>query len=290
MASTQEPLTINGEVTVGLINNSALSIDELDEVSSEGDTAIEKNATIGALWRVTDKAKISSSYRYNEQDYNALDNFDLALHQISIDSSYQWNKKDLGLRYDGAIANLKGEQFLSFQQASVYLGTFLQPHTFLRTSAKLKTKKFTDLSNRNADAFGASADIFHFMNNGNTMLMLGLSADKESAIDPQYEHNSYGINTKLSQKFELFGLAQKAAIVWRFQSKDYHSFSKDNADNTQNATKTDEHRSIFQVQWQLIFNKHFAIINKLEYGDYHAQLESQTYQQTISSIAIKAQF
>lgn len=289
MAASTESFTVSGEASLALINNSALSVDELDEVSSKGDSGIEKNAAITGVWQVKNKSKITSSYRYNDKDYREFDAFDLALHQVSVDGSYKWRNKDIGIRFDGAKANLAGESFLTFRQTSIYLGAFLQPETFLRTSAKIKNKAFATVKNRNANAFGASAELFHFVNNGKTMFMFGLSADKENATDTQYSYQGYGINTKVSQKFELFGLAQKAAIAWRFQSKDFESINDSQMQN-QTVTKADENRNIIQAQWQLIFNKHLALVSQLEYGDYRSQLASQTYQQTLSSLAIKAQF
>ncbi len=289
LAVTSEPVQVNGEVSVGVISNSALSVDELDEVSSQGDTGIEKNAAVTGLWHINDKTKISSSYRYNAQDYHEFNAFDLALHQVSVNASYKWHNKELGLRYDGATAKLAGDTFLTFQQASIYLGTFLQPQTFLRTSAKIKSKQFAIMNHRDADAYGINAELFHFINNGNTMFMLGLSADTETASDAVFNHNGYGVNTKLSQKFELFGFAQKAAIAWRFQSKDYQAVRNDKIPSQQES-RGDEHKNIFQAQWQLELNKYLALVSNLEYGDYRSQLDSQTYSQTLSSLAIKAKF
>jgi hypothetical protein len=289
MAATSEPVSVKGEISVGIINNSALSVDELDEVTAEGDSGIEKTASLTGLWQVNDKVKVSSSYRYNAQDYHEFDAFDLALHQVSVDSSYKWQHKEIGLRYDGAKAKLAGETFLTFQQASIYLGTFLQPQTFLRTSAKVKSKQFADVSIRDADAFGVNAELFHFINDGSTMFMLGISADKETATDEQFNFNGFGVSTKVSQKFELFGLAQKAAIAWRFQSKDFRAYRTGEIP-TEMESKADEHSNIVQAQWQLDFNKHLALVSNLEYGDYRSQLASQTYSQTLSSLAIKAKF
>lgn len=288
-AATSAPVSVKGEVSLGVISNSALSVDELDEVSAQGDSGLEKTAAVTGLWKINDKAKLTASYRYNEQDYQELDAFDLALHQVSVDASYQWREKDLGFRFDGAKAKLAGETFLTFQQASAYLGTFLQPQTFLRTSAKIKSKKFAVITARNADAYGVSAELFHFINEGNTMFMLGVSVEKETATDAQFNYSGYGMNTKLSQKFELFGLAQKAAIGWRFQSKDFKAYSNDEKPS-QLESKADEHRNVFQAQWQVEFNKHLALIGQLEYGDYRSQLDSQTYRQTTSSLSIKAHF
>ncbi len=289
MAAASEPVSVKGDISIGIINNSALSVDELDEVTAEGDSGIEKTASLTGLWQVNDKVKVSSSYRYNAQDYNEFDAFDLALHQVSVDSSYKWQNKEIGLRYDGAKAKLAGETFLTFQQASIYLGTFLQPQTFLRTSAKVKSKQFADISSRDADAFGVNAELFHFINDGSTMFMLGLSADKETAKDEQFNYNGFGVSTKVSQKFELFGLAQKAAIAWRFQSKDFKAYHADDM-SSEMESKADEHRNIVQAQWQLDFNEHLALVSNLEYGDYSSQLDSQTYSQTLSTLAIKAQF
>ncbi|SEL33308.1 hypothetical protein SAMN05216262_10968 [Colwellia chukchiensis] len=287
--TTTAPVTFNGEVSIGVISNSALSIDELDEVSSQADSGIEKNAAVAGVWQVNEQAKISTSYRFQAQDYNEFDAFDLSLHQVSVDASYKWQQKALGLRYDGAKAILAGERFLTFQQASMYLGTYLQPSTFLRTSAKVKRKQFAHVTDRDADAYGANASLFHFINDGKTMFMLAVSADKENAVDPQFSHYSYGVNTKFSQKFTALGFAQTAALAWRFQSKDFQSVSHEQLSNQQMSSR-DEHQHVFQAQWQLAFNRYLALESQLEYGDYRSQLDSQTYSQTKSSLAIKAKF
>jgi hypothetical protein len=289
IAATPETFTFSGEASLALINNSALSVDELDEVSSQGDSGIQKTAAVTGLWTFNNKAKLTSSYRYNDQDYHQLDSFDLALHQVSIDGTYKWQEKDLGLRYDGAKAKLAGETYLTFQQASIYLGTFLQPQTFLRTSLKIKRKDFAVITRRNANTFGVSTELFHFINDGRTMLMLGLSADKETATDSEFNYGGYGVNTKLSQKFELFGLALKATIGWRFQSKDFQAVSNNDIPS-QRESKADKHRHIFHGQWQLNVNEHLVVIGNVEYGDYRSELDSQTYTQTLSTLAIKAQF
>ena len=293
MAETPDNFTVNADISLGLMNNSALSVDELDEVSSQGDSGIQKTAAVTGLWKIDGKTKIISSYRYNKQDYHEFDSFDLALQQVSIDTNYQWHEKDLGLRYDGAKAKLAGDTFLTFQQVSIYMGMFLQPKTFLRTSGKIKSKKFAIMGTRNAETFGVSAELFHFINQGKIMLMLGISADKETAIDAQFNYDSYGVSIKFSQKFELLSFAQKAAIGWRFQEKNFQNhvqeYNNDSGSN-QLESQADEHRNIFYAQWQFNFNEHLAMVSHLEYGDYRSQLDSKTYSQTLSSLSIKAQF
>ena len=185
-AATQSSFELDGEVAGGLIFNSALSVDELDEVSSQSDNGYEFNGAVKGKWQLTDQTRLSSSYAYNQKKYSEYSQFDLALHQLNIDGRYRFNQSEIGVRVDGASASLAENTFLNYQQVSLYLGHFVQPETYLRTSIKTKNKYFAKLPNRDASGLGASFDMFHFINGANTMLMLGLSTEKEDAQDNQF--------------------------------------------------------------------------------------------------------
>lgn len=289
LADSNSSFEINGEVGGGLIFNSALSVDELDDVSSQSDNGYEYNAGISGKWHITDKAKLSSSYAFNQKIYSEYSQYDLALHQLGIDSSYKFDKSEVGLRVDGAVASLAGETFLNYQQVSLYLGLFLQPETYVRSSVKVKNKSFADLPERDASGTGASLDVFHFLNGAKTMLMLGLSADKEDALDSQFDYLGLGIHTKISHKFNVFGLSTKVGLGLRFQKKDYPS-TVVGTDPARDVTQRDENRQVIEANWDLQLLDNLTVKTELEYGDFKSQLEGQTYKQTISSVALQYTF
>jgi hypothetical protein len=289
LAATQSSFKLDAEVGGGLIFNSALSVDELDEVSSQSDNGYEFNGTVKGKWQLNDKTKLSSSYAYNQKTYSEYSQFDLALHQLNIDGGYKFNSSEIGVRVDGASASLAGKTFLNYQQVSVYLGHFAQPETYLRASIKTKNKSFAELSDRDASGFGASFDIFHFINGANTMLMLGLSTEKENAQDNQFAYSGIGIQTKITHKFNVFGLNSKVGVGVRFQRKDYQSV-KVGTLPAEDLIERDENRQVIEANWDLHLLDDLSVMTELEHGDFKSELESQTYQQTIASVGLKYTF
>jgi hypothetical protein len=290
LAAPQSSFKVNGEVGAGLISNSALSVDELDDVSSQSDSGYEFNGVVKGKWHVTDKTKLSSSYAYNKKSYNEFSQYDLALHQLNIDGSYKFNSSEIGVRVDGASASVAGKTFLNYQQVSLYFGYFVQPETYVRTSVKLKNKSFAELSDRDASGFGATLDVFHFMNGANTMLMLGLSAEKEEGQDSQFDYLGLGIHTKITHKFSLFGLDSKVGFGLRFQNKDYQSVEVETFPAGQDIGNRDENRQVIEASWDLHLLDNLSVMTELQHGDFKSQLESQTYQQTIARVGLKYTF
>ncbi len=285
-AATQSSFELDGEVAGGLIFNSALSVDELDEVSSQSDNGYEFNGAVKGKWQLTDQTRLSSSYAYNQKKYSEYSQFDLALHQLNIDGRYRFNQSEIGVRVDGASASLAENTFLNYQQVSLYLGHFVQPETYLRTSIKTKNKYFAKLPNRDASGLVASFDMFHFINGANTMLMLGLSTEKEDAQDNQFAYSGMGVQTKVTHKFRVFGLNSKVGVGLRFQRKDYQSVEVETLP-AEGMSERDENRRVIEANWDLHLLDNLLVMSELEHGNFNSQLESQNYEQTTASIGLK---
>lgn len=208
---------------------------------------------------------------------------------MNADASYKFSQIELGMRFDAANARLAGDTFLDFQQVSVYLGKFLQPNTFLRTSVKSKDKSFTNLTERDARGVGASADLFHFVNGAQTMLMLGLSTEKENAQDNQFDYWAAGINSKVTHKFNVFGLDSKVGLSWRYLKKDYDTVQVTELQGTSEIER-DENRQVLQVNWELTLLEGLSVKTEFEHGDYQSQIESLTYQQNVASLGVNYTF
>ena len=285
-AATQSSFELDGEVAGGLIFNSALSVDELDEVSSQSDNGYEFNGAVKGKWQLTDQTRLSSSYAYNQKKYSEYSQFDLALHQLNIDGRYRFNQSEIGVRVDGASASLAENTFLNYQQVSLYLGHFVQPETYLRTSIKTKNKYFAKLPNRDASGLVASFDMFHFINGANTMLMLGLSTEKEDAQDNQFAYSGMGVQTKVTHKFRVFGLNSKVGVGLRFQRKDYQSVEVETLP-AEGMSERDENRRVIEANWDLHLLDNLLVMSELEHGNFNSQIESQNYEQTTASIGLK---
>jgi hypothetical protein len=288
-ANSQSDFRVSGEASAGFIHNSALSVDEIDNVSNDSDSGNEISIKLNAQWLPNDKFKLVTGYAYQQQNFNTFSQYDLALHQVNVDSSYQLKRGEVGVRVDAAKASLATKTFLDFQQASVYYGLFVQPQTYIRTSFKIKNKSFTELSDRNAEALAVSTDIFHFINDANTMLMLGINIEKENAINQAFSFKGVGIVSKVSHKFTLFGLGSQIGLDWRYQVKDYLSL-QDWSLESEEKTQRDENRQVITATWSLNILDNLALKTELERGNYASDLDSLTYKQNAASLGISYQW
>ena len=286
LANSQSEFSFNGEANAGAIHNSALSVDEIDSVSNESDSGKEIGFKLNAKWHASEKLKLGAGYAYKQQSFNQFNQYDLAIHQANIDTSYQLKTGEIGLRIDAASASLAKEKFLDFQQASLYYGWFLQPQTYMRTSLKVKNKSLAELNERDAEALGLSADVFHFANNANTMFMLGFNLEKENANNEEFTFKGLGFNTKVTHKFTVFGLNSKVGLNWRFQNKDYLVLQAQDSES-QEAIERDENRHVVTASWSLNILDNLALETELEHGDYRSDLDALTYQQNTASVGIR---
>lgn len=310
VANEQNTFLIDAEVGAGVFHNSALTVEELDEVSSQGDSGHEFKAVLNTKWHITEGTKVATGYSYNQKNYNEYSEYDISLHQLNLDVTHQFDSFAMGVRVDGAKASLAGQTFLNYQQASVYVGTFLQPETYLRASLQTKNKRFERLPGRDASGVGGHIDLFYFMNDANTMVMIGLNAETEDAEEEQYHYSSIGLNTKITHKFDVFHLPSKAGLGVRYQHKDYQAVTYLSSEepnspfqdagtpfdraNTQEqyaeSVERDEYRTLVEADWQVNITDNLRLTAKFQYGDYHSLIASQTYQQNITSLRLNYRF
>jgi hypothetical protein len=134
-----------------------------------------------------------------------------------------------------------------------------------------------------------SADLFHFTNNANTMLMVGFNIEKETAINEAFTFKGLGFNTKVSHQFTLFGLDSQIGLDWRYQVKDYMTIENVEAES-QEGSERDENRHVITATWSVDIVDNLAINTELERGDYGSDQDSLTYKQNIASIGISYQW
>lgn len=293
-----QELVFNGEAKASYLYNSALSVDELDQVNTQGDNGIQFDGSLAATWTPTDKFKLTSGLGYSNSQYNELEQFDLTLYRFNIDGSYSLKNRDIGIRIDNVEAHLQGSKFLSFQQVSAYTGQFLTPTTFLRTSLNYKNKTFPDLSSRDANSYGLSSDLFHFLNDAQTMLSANVALEKEQATDKQYDFVGIALKARISHKFTWLGLNNKAGLSWKYQIKNHPQVVIAEAqDQTffepgsqSEFIERDQYRSIASADWQLDITDNVSVKTELEYGNYNANLTQLTYEQTKVNLSIAAKF
>ncbi len=98
-----------------------------------------------------------------------------------------------------------------------------------------------------------------------------------------------GIQTKITHKFRVFGFNSKAGVDLRFQRNDYQSIEVETLP-AEGIIERDENRQVIEANWDLHLLDNLSVMTELEHGDFNSQLESQTYQQTTASVAVKYTF
>lgn len=287
---------LNVSVEAGWSQNSALTVAELDEVSTEQDNGLMLKANLNGKWQATDKVSLQGSYSYNSQNYQDSDQYDLAMQLASLDLTYSLAWFDLGIRHDAAFASLDGDSFLDFNQTSLYLAKLINGNTFVSANTRIKTKTFALAQQRNADNIGTGLDVFYFLSSGNTMLTAGVNLEEETAADTQFNFAGFNFNTKLTHDFLVFGKDSKFSLAWRFQKRDYDAVQTNQQDYTKPLTMDEQqltrqdNQHIYQVQWQINLLPRLALKTAVEVGDYNSNIEQQTYEQTVTSISLQAKF
>jgi hypothetical protein len=295
LAESDNSTEFNASLEAGWTHNSALTVTELDDVSSQQDSGLMLKANLNGKWQVSEKTQLQSSYSYTSQNYNESDQYDLTIHLAAIDGTYSLSWFDLGIRHDAAFASLDGNSFLRFNQTSLYAAKLIGGNTFVRANSKYKTKQFTIANQRDAESVGAGLDVFYFTNSGNTMLTAGLNVEDESATDPLFDFAGVNLNTKLAHDFSLLGMDSQISIAWRYQIRDYDALHSDSVQEDplgidQKPISREDTQHIYQLQWQINLLSNLALKTQVEIGDYSSTLEQQTYAQTVSSISLEANF
>lgn len=281
-------VSFNANVQLGLIGNSDLTIKELDVISSKSDTGTTLAAAMNGEFKTTNNFKFTPSYQYQQTNYHELDQYDLSLHQYSLDTQYAFTETELGIRYDGASASVAEQTFLTLNQVSTYVGSYLNPTTYFRSAVRSAKKLFATQPQRDANGLGLDTSLYYFANQGATMLMFGASIDKETADTRQFSFNGWSLTTQLSHRFTAFDRENKAGIGWRYQDKDYQKAVISPLEEP--TASRNENHSVINAFWKVSLLESLSVVTEAEYGDYDSNLAANTYTQTIAKMALKATF
>ena len=113
-------------------------------------------------------------------------------------------------------ATIRAQDFLDLHQTSLYIAKLINNQFYLRAAANLQDKTFANLSERNANNRGASADAFVFFNQGKSFVSLGVASEKENAKTHQFDYTGNSIKARVSHKFMIGEKEQKVQLGYRY--------------------------------------------------------------------------
>lgn len=283
--STAPALDFSGKVRAGLEYQSNVNVSELNQASDQADTARLLEAELNASWQATTNWQLFAGYSLQDKQYQAADDFNLRLRLAYLDSQYQLGATTVGISLHHADAQLASEPFLTLVQSSLYAMHSVNNTWYLRPALTLGRKQFEQLTGRNADTGSFGADSFWFSQDGQRFISLGLRYDWEKAVVEEFRYQSPAVQLKMSTTFTAWTLQQQLQFGARIAQRSYETHSA--------ANKTDKRNDLqrqLDLQWQLELSKHFAIISKVEYGNFQSILASADYSETRGSLSIQSSF
>ncbi|MEX2333760.1 MAG: surface lipoprotein assembly modifier [Pseudohongiella sp.] len=283
-AQTDEAFTLSGSLEAGAEYNSNVSVSELESATGESDTAGNLDAGIDANWQASDRLSVDAGYSYSAQRYQDFNAFDLDLHLLYGDVSYEFDQFSIGSNYYLADAQLGGDDFLTLKQYSFYAGKLFADQWFLRGALNFADKSFDDFAQRNADTEGLSLDAFWFFNQGRSTLVFGFSHDDEQTQDPAFSYDADTLRLRYTNRFSLLGNDTEFRLGTRFQDRNYQAATPGLG------ARRNDRQHVTDARLEMSLTDYLAVATQIERGDYQSNLSSADYTENRASVSLKLTF
>ncbi len=289
VSNLQAATKFEAELAMGAEYVDNLSVVQLDQVSDEGDVATVIRAGLSADMKLGNKANFSLGYRFNVSDFQNLDVYDQTTQTLSAEFSYKLDDFTPGISHHYANARLDGEDFLNLNRTSIYAGKLFDNGFYLRPSLTQKIKTFTLNEDRDSSAYELGADGYWFFNNQRSFLSLGVFAEMEDAESVAFDNRALLLRTRVSTKFEGFGLPQQLQLSWRYTQRVYEPGSLDFTDQRVGDERRDQRHNI-EAQWRVDLNPRWQLQSSVAKGLFQSNLDSADYDETRYSLMVNARF
>lgn len=284
IAQSSDEFTVSGSLEAGAEYNSNVSVSELESATGESDTAGTLDAAVDANWQVTDRLSVDTGYSFSGERYQDFDAFDLDLHLLYGDVSYELDAFSLGSNYYYADANLGGDDFLTLKRYSFYAGKLFADQWFLRGALNFADKSFDDFAQRDADSEGLSLDAFWFFNAGRSNLVLGYAFDEEQARDTAFSYDADTLRLRYTHRFDLLGNDTELRLGTRWQDRSYQTVTPGLG------ARRDDRQHITDARLEMSLTEQLAAAVQLERGDYRSNLDSADYTENRASVSLTLSF
>lgn len=279
-----ESITGSAELSTGVAHDSNVNIPELNQNSRNSDTAVAVGAKFDGKWKATQRLTLNAGYRFSSKVYRRTPEYDLSLHQLSAEATYELALANVGISRHYANASLNKRKFLTLQQTSIFAGKLIREKIYLRVAATTQDKQFASLAERNATNRSMSGDAFVFFNDGKTFVNVGVAHENENAMAKVFDYTGNTIKTSFSHQYHLWNIPQKLQLATRYSVRNYLGINPE----IRQARRDAEHVS--EVAWEVSLTPTIAATTKVEYGNYHSNISSAAFSAAKTSLNLSAQF
>lgn len=265
----------------GASHQSQLVVEEIDQFSSNGDTARYLSFDVAGDWELGEKFKLNAGYHYSDTSFKDNSDFDLAIGRLYSDVSYDLSIVTLGYNANRVDAKLGGDSFMDLDRDSFYLARLINNSIYLRAESTSIDKTFDTLGERNATNDATSFDTYFFYNQGQSFFSLGYVTEEESANQPEYSYDGKVYRATFSNKFGADN-QHKIKLRWRYTDRDYQAVFPG-----LDSARQDELNTL-GLSWEYYFDPKFALVTELENTNSSSNFESADYNANQISLFLRA--
>jgi len=285
-AGTEERLDspISFEFSAGAEYDSNISVDTIDTNTGADDFAAVLDAEIEFETELSEETEFKLGYSFSQSLHDEFTNFDIQSHFASADVSHDFGSFDLGAAYRFSYSSLGGDGFLTLQQVSPYLSSFITKKVFVRGAYTYTDKNFKNRIDRDAEVHSGGADLYYFADGVRTFFVVGYKYESEDAFDPQFDFDANHFKVRFSRRIAMGTRDAKFKLGWRYEMRDYSSIT------TSIGVVRDDDRHRVQVELEMPITDRIYGLVEYEYSDYSSNLPSADYNQHLAGARLGVRF
>lgn len=283
-AFAAETFEFGGTAGLGYKYDSNVAVLELDTTSGESDTALQTEAGISAKWRPAKPFSVTLRYNFNDTSHADFSAFDLTIHRVSADLTYDFEALDVGFLYHDIHARLDDDGFLDIQQVNPYVSYRMHKKLLLRAGYAHSEKSFLSNAGRVADNDGLSVDGYWFVDGLNRYVVMGLKVAREDAVDSQFNYRSDRIKLQFSQRLEAWEKPMTMKLRTQYEVRDY-----DNVTESLGAPREDK-RFRAGVSTELELTEWLGVEGSAEFANNQSNLASVDFSEKVYTLNLSASF
>lgn len=274
----------SGSVAAGAEYNSNLSVAELESASGRSDVAATFEGGLTGTWQFTPKLHAEAGYNLTASRYQDIDAYDLDLHLLFTDVSYDFKLLTLGANYYYGNADLGGNDFLTLHQYSLYAGKLFGERWYVRGAFNAVDKAFDTIDTRDADNTGVSAEVYRFFNEGRSNVVLSYAYEDEDTRGTAFRYTADTLRLRVNHRFSLLGLDARAQAGLRWQDRDYGYITPSIG------VPRDDSQRVAELRLDVNVLKQLTLLAGWQHGQYQSRLPSADYDENRVSLALQLTF
>lgn len=282
--TTDSQFSFSGSLEAGAEYNSNVSVSELESASGESDMAGAVDAALDMNWKPAERVSVDAGYSFTSRQYDDFDAFDLDMHLLYGDVSYELDLFTVGANYYFADAELGGDDFLTLKQSSLYAGKLFDERWYLRGALNFSDKDFDGFGARDADTEGLSLDAFWFFNQGMSTLVFGYAYDDEDTRSLAFAYEADTLRTRFTHRFAWNGRESNLQLGGRAQFRDYKGITPGLG------APRDDKQYVLDARIEVELLPWLAVTGQVERGDYRSRLASADYTENRVGAGLKVSF